>query len=81
MQQYIFTDFNGIRQRPFLLLLEKVNVKARLQYHGGIVLGKSVIKQHLQANEIISFIIVILFEDPRFLCKMLPIRKFIIKQI
>ena len=52
-----------------------------MQYHGPIVLGKSVIKAHLQANEIISFMTVTLFGDPRFLYKMLPIRKFIIKQI
>ena len=66
MQQYIFTDFNGIQQRAFLLLLEEVKVKPTLKYHVRIVLGRSVIKSHRQANAILSFMTVALSEDPRF---------------
>ena len=36
-----FTNLNNIRQRNCLLSLYEVYVKATLQYHGGIVFGKS----------------------------------------
>ena len=59
-------------------------MKSKLQYHEGIVFGKPVNKSHLLAHTAISFIIVTLFGDSRFLCKMLPVgeldSKFIFEQ-
>ena len=46
-----------------------------LQYHGGIVFGKSVNKPHLLANTVLSFLVVTLFNGQKFLYKMLPVRE------
>ena len=46
-----------------------------LQYHGGIVFGKSVNKPHLLANTILSFLVITLFNGRKFLYKMLPVRE------
>ena len=55
-----------------------------LQYHGGKVFGKSVNKPHLLANTVLSFLVVTLFNGPKFLYKMLPVREldaeFLFKQ-
>ena len=45
-----------------------------LQYHGGIVFGKTVNKPYLLANTILSFMIVTLLEGLEFLCEMLTVR-------
>ena len=50
--RHIFINLNDIRQRTCLLLFDKVYVKAKLQYHGGIVFGKTVNKPHLLAHAI-----------------------------
>ena len=50
--KHIFTNLNDIRKRSCLLLLDEVHVKAILQYHGGIVSGKTEDKLHLLANKI-----------------------------
>ena len=45
-----------------------------LQYHGGIVFGKTVNKPYLLANTILSFMIVTLLEGLEFLCELLTVR-------
>ena len=46
----IFSNLRDDRQKTCILLLDEVYVKPMLQYHGGIVFGKSVNKPHLLAN-------------------------------
>ena len=57
------------------LLLDEVYVKPMLQYHDGIVFGKSVNKPHQLANTVLSFLVVTLFNGPKFLYKMLRVRE------
>ena len=46
-----------------------------LQYHGGIVFGKTVNRSYLLANTILSFVIATLLESLEFLCEMLTVRE------
>ena len=64
-----------IDKKTCILLLDEVYVKPMSQYHGGIVFGKSVNKPHLLANTVLSFLVVTLFNGPKFLYKMIPARK------
>lgn len=52
--------------------VNEVNVKATLKYHGVILSGRLVNKQHLLANTILSFMFVVLFGGSTFLWKILP---------
>ncbi|XP_065644326.1 uncharacterized protein LOC136075356 [Hydra vulgaris] len=73
--RHIFSNLRDDRQKTCILLLDEVYVKPMLQYHGGIVFGKSVNKPHLLANTVLSFLVVTLFNGPKFLYKMLPVRE------
>ena len=69
-----FINLNDISQRTCHLLFDEVCVKA-LQYHGGIVSGKTVNRSYLLANTILSFVIATLLEGLEFLCEMLTVRE------
>ena len=73
--RHIFSNLRDDRQKTCILLLDEVYVKPMLQYHGGIVFGKSANKPHLLANTVLSFLVVTLFNGPKFLYKMLPVRE------
>jgi len=74
---YLSAFFSGIpeNQKNCLLLLDEVYVKPSLQYHGGAVFGKAVNRPDLLANTVLSFMIVCLFNGPKLLYRMLPVKQ------
>ena len=62
-------------QRTCVLLLDEVYVKSVLQYLGGEVFGQATNDPSKPANTILSYMVVCMFGGPRFLCKMLPVRR------
>ena len=75
--KYLSNFFSGIseNQKNCILLIDEVYVKPTLQCHGGVVFGKAVNKPDLTANTILSFMIVCLFNGPKLLYKMLPVKQ------
>ena len=71
--QKVFQNLNDVRQKTCILLLDEVYVKAMLQYHGGILFGKTVNYPSKLANTVLNFMVITLFGGPKFLCKMLPV--------
>ena len=63
------------RQKDLILLIDEVYVKPTLQYSGGTLFGKAVNNPDLLANTILTFMISAMFGGPKFVCKMLPVRK------
>ena len=46
-----------------------------MQYHGGIVFGKAVHQPNKLANTAPSFMLIGLSGEPKFLCRMLPVKE------
>ena len=62
-------------QSTCVLLLDEVYVKSLLQYHGGEVFGQATNDPSKLANTIYNCMVVCMFGGPRFLCKMLLVRR------
>ena len=71
--KHIFTNSTIIRQGACLLLLDKVCVKATLQYHGEIIFWKALNKLYFPVNAILGYMIVTLFWGLKFICRMLAV--------
>ena len=75
MIQLLKNVFENIEdtQRTCILLIDEVYVEPALMYHGGTIFGKAVNEPSKLANTVLSFFIVTLFGEPRFLLRMLPV--------
>jgi len=70
----IFSSLSD-EQKTCIVLLDEVYVKSMLQYHGGKIFGHATNNPDMLANTMLSFMVVCMFGGPKFLCKMLPVRK------
>ena len=62
-------------QKNCILLMDEVYVKPMLSYHGRQLFGNSVCDNTQLAKTVLSFMMVCLYDGPKFLVKMLPISK------
>ena len=63
------------RKKRCLLIIDKVQVKSKSQYNGGIIFGKAVNQPNKLANTVLSFMLIGLSGGPKFLCRMIPVKE------
>ena len=60
-------------KKKSMLLIDKVYVKSSLTYHSGSVFGKAVNKPDSLATTFLSFMLVSLYGESQYLCRILPV--------
>ena len=76
-QRFFRSVFSSLdeKKKSSVLFVDEVYVKPSLQFHGGNLFGHIVNKPYLLAKTILTFMTVCLFDGPKFVRKMIPVRQ------